>query len=163
MTTLRQAVITLISWVLCGLAMAGHPTRDGGVEMDHGTIEVPSGAPLPGIKLSLFQDDMSGYNLQIKVKAFVIRPPIPQKAKHYPILEGHAHLFINGVKIQRVYGEYVHLPAALFNEGINTITVSLNNHKHATWTATAVEIQSTLTIDRRKSPVLLHQYSSSPL
>ena len=165
MAGLRQTFITLISCALCGLAFAGHPTSDGITEMDHGTIEVPSNTASPKIGLGLFKDEMSGYNLQITVKAFVITPPIVSQMSEPSslIAQGHAHLFINGVKIQRVYGEYVHLPSALFDEGINTITVSLNDHNHATWTSKGVEIQSTLTIDRRKKPVLLHQYSSSAL
>lgn len=42
--------------------------------------------------------------------------------------EGHAHLFIDGKKITRLYGEWYHVPA--LTPGVHKITVTLNANSH---------------------------------
>lgn len=154
-------VLSTSHWVF-----AGHPSdKVLGAEMMHGTIEVSTGARVPEVGAELYADVMDGYNLQLMVKHFEIIPPIKKllASASGALLEGHAHLYVNGVKVQRVYGRYLHLPEKLFRPGINTITVSLNDHKHATWTVKEVEIQTTLTIHVGREPLVLNHYSSSPI
>ena len=76
---------------------------------------------------------------------------------------GHAHLYINGIKIQRIYGHNVHLPNKLFKAGINNISVTLNNHGHLYWTADDKKILATLYINEAQTPFISYEFASFPV
>jgi len=42
--------------------------------------------------------------------------------------EGHAHLYIDGKKVTRLYGEWYHIPS--LSPGTHKITVTLNANSH---------------------------------
>jgi hypothetical protein len=66
-------------------------------------------------------------------------------------------------KIQRVYGENVHLPEALFKQGANSISVTLNNHGHMAWTMAGKKIIATLYVGSVLSAEIKHKFESFPL
>ncbi|OZG71008.1 hypothetical protein BTA51_23165 [Hahella sp. CCB-MM4] len=172
--------IKLLSILLLGLAAtthANHPTSHG-QEMEHGQSPIPEGVPTPQIELALFddrsldnlddlnnKDTRSGYNLKLNLRNYSLVPPVEEIIATTVTghLTGHAHLYINGKKIMRIYGHYVHLPSNLLVKGLNVITVSLNNHHHDTWTLNGQEIQATLTINTVLDQSVINAYSSSPL
>ena len=45
--------------------------------------------------------------------------------------EGHAHLYLDGAKVARVYGEWYHLPKL---EGEHKLRVTLNTNDHQDYT-----------------------------
>ena len=129
------------------------------MEHDHKMVMIPSDAITPNLSMELFRDSKSGFNLHINTRHFSIEPPEFSGGEEKGVLDGHAHLFINGKKITRVYGSYVHLPEKLFRTGVNQVMVSLNNHQHDTWTQGGKMVLSTLVVDTRKEKYVLHQYS----
>ena len=73
--------------------------------------EVTQGAPVPSLTHLMFPDVMDGYNVQILPVNFTFTPADINRG---PIdNEGHAHIYVNDVKIGRVYAPWVHLPAKL--------------------------------------------------
>ena len=144
--------------------------------MDHShmPIDVPTKTPTPALSLQLTQDVMSGYNLTLSLQRYSITPP-PSKALSMAQLmkasinsstgfvEGHAHLYINGTKIQRIYGENIHIPQAHFKGGINTVSVTLNNHGHMYWVANKKKILATLYVNQEKTPFLTYKFESFPV
>ena len=74
----------------------------------------------------------------------------------------NAHLYINGVKIQRIYGHALHLPANLFKSGINTVSVTLNNHGHMYWTAQGKKIVATLYVNDQTKEFITYRFESFP-
>jgi hypothetical protein len=116
---------------------------------------------------------MSGYNLTLKLQQYNLTPPpkalsmddlmsVSFNAKSN-FIEGHAHLYINGIKIQRIYGENVHLPQKLFKTGINTISITLNNHGHMYWVADNKKIIATLFINQDNTPFVTYKFESFPV
>jgi len=91
-----------------------------------------------------------------------MKPPEEASLENDPkaLLEGHAHLFINGQKILRLFGEHTRLPMSLFTAGINQIMVSSNDHYHQVWTAEDNEIYANLIINTLKKPVVQSHYSN---
>jgi hypothetical protein len=54
---------------------------------------------------------------------------VPEHASRAHVLgEGHAHLYINGNKVTRLYGEWYHIPA--LSPGTHKIVVTLNANSH---------------------------------
>ncbi|MCG8612344.1 MAG: hypothetical protein MI864_17640 [Pseudomonadales bacterium] len=171
----------MLTFPLSIAVLAKHPaekTKNGTVDhsmMDHSQMHqsrpVLPEYPVPEIELGIVPDAVSGYNLTLRVAHFNLIPPqlrtIEKKVQPGKepggVEEGHAHLYVNGTKIQRLYGRYVHLPATLFNPGINQITVTLNDHEHQNLSIQNRDIQATLTINTRKDDFLQFAYTSSPI
>ena len=146
-----------------------------GAMMDHSHIpvEVPAEVATPSLSLSVSRDWMAGLNLELHVADYELRPPpsgLDMAALMQPsintetgLAEGHAHLYINGLKVQRIYGPNVHLPEALFKPGLNQINVSINNHGHMYWTADGRQIMATLFINLDNDELITHRFESYPV
>lgn len=82
------------------------------------------------VSLVVKKDAMSGFNVRIKTKNFTWAPQRASTA-HRPG-EGHAHIYVDGVKIGRVYSEWFHLATANLNltPGQHIVRVDLNGNDH---------------------------------
>ena len=107
---------------------------DEGAEHVHPARPVDPNLPIPSLTHLAFPDALDGYNVQILVRNFTFTPA----AINHDVVpnEGHAHIYINGIKISRVYGNWYHLPSTLFSPGVNALTVTLNANDHSTWATT---------------------------
>ncbi|MCB1809862.1 MAG: hypothetical protein KDJ99_33255 [Candidatus Competibacteraceae bacterium] len=94
--------------------------------MAHPPINIPAGTQGPTVRLTATKDPMSGWNLEIITENFRFAPEHASQS-HIPG-EGHAHLYVNDVKIARVYGPWFHL--AKLPPGEHTVSVSLNANTH---------------------------------
>lgn len=104
----------------------GHQGHGGGYGHNHKQLEIPAGQPVPEVDLIVTEDSMSGWNLEIKTSNFTLTPEnVNQNAS---FSEGHAHLFINGQKVTRLYGNWYYLDS--LEPGTNEITVTLNANNH---------------------------------
>lgn len=97
-------------------------------------LHVKSQFKNPTVKLFVSADTMGGFNLEVKTNDFKW---VPEKAGDqidaFAMTEGHAHVYVNGVKIGRLYGEWLYIPKTYFVPGKNIITVSLNGNNHLDW------------------------------
>jgi hypothetical protein len=142
--------------------------------MDHShmPITVPVNAKNPALSLHLAKDSMSGYNLTLALERYTMMPPpeglsmsdsmTPKVNSVSGFIEGHAHLYVNGIKIQRIYGKYTHIPQSLFKGGVNIVSVTLNNHGHMYWVSNDKKVIATLYINEKKSPFVTYKFESFP-
>lgn len=98
----------------------------------HTAYMVPSGSPVPAIDISVTEDIKGGYNLQINTKNFSFTPE--KSSQEHVANEGHAHLYIDDIKITRIYGDSFFIPEDWLTSGENTIVVSLNTNDHMEYT-----------------------------
>jgi hypothetical protein len=89
-------------------------------------LDVSADIPVPTVDLIVHKDLISGYNLEIVTENFRFAPQ-RASAEDTPG-EGHAHLYVDGEKIARVYGRWFHLenPAP----GTHSLKVTLNSNSH---------------------------------
>ncbi len=107
-------------------------TTSADMEHDHGETPVPADTTAPTVKIELTEDEMSGYNLRLITENYKFTPG---KIGSEPVAnEGHAHLFINGNKVARLYSPWFHIPAEMLTAESNEITVTLNANDHSDWT-----------------------------
>jgi uncharacterized Zn-binding protein involved in type VI secretion len=92
----------------------------------HGGLEIPSGQAVPTVKLVVYPDAKQGWNLEVQVTNFSFAPD-RVNTKSVPT-EGHAHLYIDGKKITRLYGSWYYL--ASLPAGKHEVTVGLNANGH---------------------------------
>lgn len=109
----------------------------------HKTVEIPVGQPIPTVNLVVRPDAMKGWNLEVKVTNFAFAPE-RVNTKSTSINEGHAHLYVDGRKISRLYGPWYHLES--LPPGTHKVTVSLNTNDHGELIHQGKPIQATATI-----------------
>ena len=97
--------------------------------MSHGNYEISQEAIIPKIvDFKLLKDPMSGWNIYLEVADFRFAPEHASQA--HQAGEGHAHLYVNGNKIARLYGNWFHIPE--FINAKNEVIVPLNTNDHQT-------------------------------
>ena len=117
-------------------AMAGHH--------DHSELLVVSeDAPAPTLDATVTRDPVSGWNVHLVTGNFRFAPEHASKA-HVPG-EGHAHLYVNGEKIARLYGPWAHV--ASLPDGKTTIRVTLNSNDHRALAVGSEPVETTIEID----------------
>lgn len=103
----------------------------------HTRLNIPDGKVVPAISGSVKQDHSGAWLLSIRTDHFAFTP---EKAGTDDVgfHEGHAHLYVNGEKINRLYGQYYNLD--YFEKGTYTIKVTLHANDHSLLTYKGEEI-----------------------
>lgn len=122
------ARLTVLGLGFLPIPVLGMPNSGGGHETmhSHETIQVPAGQPAPTIALEVTPDKKRGYNVIIKTTNFQFTPGAINTPSN--VNTGHAHLYINGKMVTRIYCPTFYLPQLA--PGRNEITVSLNGNNH---------------------------------
>lgn len=120
--------------------------------LDHPKYEIPSALPTPTIKLESKKDSSGGWNLHIITENFKFTP---EEAGNNDLAgTGHGHVYVDGKKVGRVYGPWMHLN---FEKGIHQIKVSLNTNKHKDYYSSGKAIEAvTEVVEDRETPVHHH-------
>lgn len=140
-----------------GVTLDGHDhvetgTHDGhgGATMTdddgHGSHDMPLPLPADGnapkLDIAVLKDPMSGWNLHVTTENFRFAPEHASLA--HSAGEGHAHVYVNGTKIARLYGPWMHI-ASLPEDGA-TVEVTLNSNDHRTLAVGDVPISATASV-----------------
>ncbi len=128
-----------------GITLDGHDHNENvaSAHHDHGsTLSIAAGDDAPTLAVEAKADPMSGWNLHIATKNFRFSP---EHASGDPVDgEGHAHVYINGNKLGRFYGPWVHLDN--LPEGKVTVKVTLNGNDHRPLAVASVPLEKTISI-----------------
>ena len=113
----------------------------------HPGNKIEANKPYPSVSLEIKEDNMDGYNLFIKLENFVITPEdVGQKNQSNT---GHMHLFVNDIKISRVYSKWFHIPGRFFNLKENIVKITLKSNLHDSFTINGNPIKSEITIKKK--------------
>lgn len=102
---------------------------NGGHSMDHGALPAVQAARGMSVALRIEPDAVDGVNITVLPQGFTFAPQ-HVNGGHIPG-EGHAHLYVDGVKVTRLYGPHYHL--AGLAPGEHEIRVTLNANTHAAY------------------------------
>lgn len=117
----------------------------------HPTYEVPSGVLAPEVQIEPKMDSMGGWNLHFKTKNFTFSPENAGGADAGN--SGHAHLYVDGEKVARVYGEWFHLNVP---EGHHVIKISLTTNSHKDFSYEGREISHSVEVHESREGVKHH-------
>ena len=134
------------------LAAADHHDTAGEVEgggsghhggSGHGGVqEIAEGVPVPTIDIDIAEDPLEGWNLRIHTTNFRI---VPENVSTTHVDgEGHMHLYIDGTKVSRIYGEWHHI--GVLEPGEHEVRVELSSNNHSTLAVGGEIIDATATI-----------------
>ncbi|TAF52160.1 MAG: hypothetical protein EAZ61_08795 [Oscillatoriales cyanobacterium] len=115
---------------------------DHGENHGHSSIEVDASQPIPNVAIAIHPDSASGWNLEIITSNFELTGATAGQANSSD--QGHAHLYANGVKIARVYGNWYHIPT--LPSGEVELELVLNSNQHQTLTHNGLPIAASTTI-----------------
>ncbi len=121
---------------------------DGNGHMHTEPVEVPDGVPDPSVDIRLFEDPKAGWNLQVQVTNFLFAPERASTANVWG--EGHAHLYIDDVKVGRLYTEWFHISG--LEVGDHTVKVTLNTNDHTDMTVDGAMVADFETITETREP-----------
>lgn len=132
----------MILFVLLSFAALNHAGGDQHHHHHHKQIDVSEAAQQPTVSIRLHQDATSGWNLEVITEHFTFTPQNTNQ-DHVPGT-GHAHVYVDGVKLGRLYGHWMHLTG--LEPGAHTIKVTLNSNDHQDYAIGGVVIGDEVTI-----------------
>lgn len=110
----------------------------------HEVLEVDSTKPTPAVAVTAIPDAKGGYNIHVTTQNFRFSP---ENVNQKPVSnEGHAHIFVNGEKLTRLYGEWFYLNGSDLQSGPNDVLVTLNANDHSELTFQGEHIQAVVTV-----------------
>lgn len=115
-----------------------HSAHDHGKSHDHAALTEVTG-PVPELAVTLHPDGLQSRNLHIEASNFAFAPeavngaPVPG--------QGHAHIYVNDIKIARIYAPWFHLDA--LPKGTHEIRVTLNANDHSQLAASGKPLETT--------------------
>lgn len=110
-------------------------------EMDHGTRDVPaSGAP--SITMTVQKDPMYGWNITLEPVNFTFAPE--QVNRQAEANTGHAHLYVDGTKMARLYAQHFHMPDLPPGQHEVVVALSANDHAYYTVGGTRIEARAVI-------------------
>ena len=93
------------------------------------SVEVPENMPVPKLSMVITQDPFKGWNVRLITENFRFAPE--HAGLEHVFGEGHAHLYVDGEKIARVYGEWYHIEKLA--PGQREITAGLYTNQHQSY------------------------------
>ncbi|WP_272996129.1 hypothetical protein [Paraglaciecola agarilytica] len=162
----KQDVMTSILVIAAALFSVAANNALASTEIhEHKARDIGQGTLIPKIQLQVFRDQIDGVNIHVEVANYLLNAPnIAKKESNTgAILQGHAHVYVNGVKRQRLYGEDVHIPQSWLKTGVNQVAVSLNSHQHENWMSGDHSIVGSVFLDLSKKDIVLHTFTSQPI
>jgi hypothetical protein len=98
----------------------------------HPGNKIDAEKPYPLINLEIIKDKVDGYNLYIDLENFTLNPS-QIGIENQPNM-GYLQLFVNDIKITRVYSNWVHVPQRFFNLKENFIKITFNSNLYDEFT-----------------------------
>lgn len=131
-----------------------HEHEEGTGAHDHPPYEVPECEGVPQVYITATPDAVSGINVYIELQQFLFAPL--NVSTDHQAGEGHGHIYLDGVKLGRVYTNWVHVAA---DEGEHEIRVTLNGNDHSDLTVNGELVQDIVTVTVPEPPGGMHHGS----
>jgi hypothetical protein len=126
-------------------AAAGHAPPTGTPTGDAAGGSIAEDDPIattPSVAITATPDALKGVNVEVTTTGFRWAP---EHASSDPLDgEGHAHLYVDDVKVARLYTPWFHLSGLA--PGEHTVRVTLNANDHADLTADGAPVAATTTV-----------------
>jgi hypothetical protein len=129
-----------------------HSTPASAKEHSHRQIEIPKGHAIPTVELRVIPDSMRGWNVHIQTQNFVFAPEdvnqgsqSVSQAPNQPV-KGHAHLFVNGQKLTRLYGPWYYLESLPSGHNELRVTLATNQHEDLVYQGNVIETSVMVTV-----------------
>lgn len=141
-----------------GITLDGHDHGDHGAHkmthgdgdhtghMKHGAmLSLPAGPTAPTLQMMVMPDPETGWNLHITTENFQFAPE--NASRDHVDGEGHAHVYVNGKKIARHYGPWMHIADLEPGEHVIAVTLNSNDHRELGVDGKSLKVEQTITVE----------------
>lgn len=128
-------------------ARAVHEAYLSDSEASEGVIRLDESEEPPGVELVIHEDPITGWNIEVLTDGFRFAPDAVG-AENRPG-EGHAHLSLNGEKVDRVYGPWHYLGELKPGKYEVAVTLYSNDHREYRFRGEPVGARRELVVPRR--------------
>lgn len=119
--------------------------------LSHPKYEISAEAPVPSVMIHAAKDANGGWNIHLMTENFTFTPA--QSGKEDMMGEGHAHFYVNGKKVSRVYGNWFH---TAIGKGANKLKVTLNTNSHKDYFHDGQPIQHEIELNEEREMSVQH-------
>ncbi len=123
------------------------------VSAAHEVFEVPANGPIPKIMIHPMRDEHGGWNLHLMTENFTFLPASPDRED--TLGEGHAHLYVDGKKVGRVYSNWYHITLP---SGSHKVKVTINTNSHKDYVVNDEVVMSEVTLDEERDVKVEHSH-----
>ena len=133
----------IVAWILTLTSIATVSAHTNGASAIHEVESVDA----PTASLKITKDPTGGFNVQVVTSKFVWRPEMA--SMRYVAGEGHAHVYLDGRKIMRIYNGWFHLNTFQFatRSGEQLVSIELVGNDHAPYTIQGAPIGAEALVD----------------
>lgn len=110
----------------------------------HPMTELDPSLPVPAVSVEAIPDEKDGYNIHVTTEHFAFTPEMVNG--DVVSNSGHAHIYVNGTKVARLYGPWFNLPSSALQSGRNEVMVTLNANDHSEWSRDGMHIMDMLVL-----------------
>lgn len=137
-----------------GITLDGHDHGDHGSHgaahgdkgHEHGKmLSLPAGPSAPTLKMMVMPDPATGWNLHIMTTNFEFSPQ--NASRDHVDGEGHAHVYVNGKKLARHYGPWMHIADLEPGEHVIAVTLNSNDHRELGVDGKTLKVEQTITVE----------------
>ena len=130
-------------WVLAVATIIPSQAQSNGAFSVHEITQ----ATAPKATLDIQKDPTGGFNVQVVTSNFAWRPEMASM-QHVPG-EGHAHVYLDGRKIMRIYNEWFHLNTYQFSTraGEQLLSIEFVGNDHAPYTIQGLPVGAEQIVD----------------
>ena len=110
----------------------------------------------PAVSLEVTKDEIGGFNVHIISENFVWAPE--RASMEHVDGEGHAHIYLDGEKLGRVYAPWYHLNTSKLGlkPGTYELMVDLNGNDHGVYTVDGENVQATASFEVTEEPMTMN-------
>jgi len=101
--------------------------------------------PYPTLDVEIVPDTKMGWNIYLETTNFKFAPE--NVNTEYKTGEGHAHLYVNGERLTRLYAPWYYLKELPSGENVVTISLSGNDHSDLYVLGEAVAVTETIVVE----------------
>ena len=136
-------VAIVIGWILASSTILPTHAQANSAVSVHEIVQEAA----PQATLVIHKDPTGGFNVHVKTTNFVWRPEMASM-QHIPG-EGHAHVYLDGRKIMRIYNEWFHLNTFQFSTkpGEQLLSIEFVGNDHAPYTIQGLPLGAQQLVD----------------
>jgi hypothetical protein len=141
---LMKLMATIVTgWILAVATIIPSQAQSNGAISVHEITQETA----PKATLDVQKDPTGGFNVQVVTSNFVWRPEMASM-QHVPG-EGHAHVYLDGRKIMRIYNEWFHLNTYQFSTraGEQLLSIEFVGNDHAPYTIQGLPLGAEQIVD----------------
>jgi len=140
---MKLMAVILTGWILGIATIVPSEAHTSGATTVHEIAQ----AAAPQVSLEIKKDPTGGFNVHVVTSNFVWRPEMASM-QHVPG-EGHAHVYLDGRKIMRIYNEWFHLNTYQFSTkpGEQLLSIEFVGNDHAPYTIQGLPVGAEQVVD----------------